>query len=126
LKLLVTGILFSLQDSLQNGSSTETASAKGTITISVNSHQPGKNVAIPRPSNGYSSRPQVTNGANKIHIESNAKSMSKSSVVSVDSKTHVPPSIKPAIQNAADKVAKSLGTNNRVTITVPNGVRSSK
>jgi hypothetical protein len=50
--------------------------------------------------------------------------MSKVSVVSTRNKTQVPTSIKPAIQNATDKVAKSLGTNNRVTITVPNGVQS--
>ncbi|XP_021925111.1 uncharacterized protein LOC110832430 isoform X3 [Zootermopsis nevadensis] len=109
------------QDSLQNGISTETASAKGTITISVNSHHSGKNITNSRPSHGYSSRPQVTNGANKIHIENNTKSMSKSSVVSVDNKTQIPASI-----NAADKEAKSLVTNNRVTITVPNGTQSSK
>lgn len=47
--------------------------------------------------------------------------MSKSSVVSVDNKTQIPASI-----NAADKAAKSLVTNNRVTITVPNGTQSSK
>jgi hypothetical protein len=117
---------FCLQDSLQHGISTDNASAKGTVTISVNSHHPGSNIANFRPSHGYSSRPQVKNGANKIHIESNTKSTSKSSVVSVDNKTQVPPSIKPAIQNAADKIATSLGTNNRVTITVPNGVQSNK
>jgi uncharacterized Fe-S cluster protein YjdI len=115
-----------LQDSIQNGISTETDSAGGTVIISVNSQHTEKHVANSRPSHGQPSRPQVTNGANKIRIENNTKSVSKSSVVSVGDKDQVPLSVKPAIQNAAGKVAKSLGTNNRVTVTVPSGALSSK
>jgi len=90
----------------------------------VNCQHPRKDVDNSRLLPDYSSRPQVTNGADRIHIESSNTSMSKVSVVSTRNKTQVPTSIKPAIQNATDKVAKSLGTNNRVTITVPNGVQS--
>jgi len=51
--------------------------------------------------------------------------MSKLPVTSTENKTHIPELLKPAIHIAADKLTKSLGTNKKVTITVPNGVNFS-
>lgn len=119
--------LISLQDPLQNGTSKQTASAKGTVTVSVNSQHPGQKNSSSRSPHSYNSDPKATNIANKIHIiESDKNPRSKLPVTSTENKTPVPVLIKPAIQSAADKLTKSLGTNNRVTITVPNGVKSSE
>lgn len=115
-----------MQVPLQNGISKDTASAKGTVTISVNCQHPIKNVANARPPHGYTSSPQDTNDANKIHIESNNNSRSKVSVVSTECKTQDLQLINPAIQTITDKMGKSLGTNTRMTITVPSGVQSSE
>jgi len=114
------------QDTLQNGASKQTASAKGTVTVSVNFQHPGQKSSSSRPPHSYNSDPKATNSANKIHIESDNNPRSKLPVTSTENKTHVPGLMKPAIQIAADKLTKSLGTNNRVTITVPNGVKSSE
>lgn len=96
------------------------------MTVSVNCQHPGQNVSNSRPSHSYNSDPKVTNSANKIHIESDNSSRSKISVTPAQNKTHVLTSIKPAIQNTTDKLTKSVGSNNRVTIAVPNGVQSSE
>jgi len=117
--------LFSLQDPLQNGTSKQTAPAKGTVTVSVNCQHPGQNNSSSRPPHSYNSNPKATNSANKIHIESDNIPRSKLPVTSTENKTHVPGVMKPAIQITADKLTKSLGTS-RVTITVPNGVKSSE
>ncbi|XP_069675086.1 harmonin isoform X2 [Periplaneta americana] len=117
-----------LQEPLQNGISKETSSAKGVVTISVNCPPPVKNHSLPKPPTGYinavPSKSHMVNGTNKVHIESNNNSRSKISIVSSENKAQVPPTIKPAIRNAADKLAKSLGNSNRVTITLPNGVEA--
>ena len=118
--------LLSLQDSFQNGTLKQTASAKGTVTVSVNCQHPGQNSSSSRPPHSHNSDPKATNSANKIHVESDNNPRSKLPVTSAENKTHVPGLMKPAIQTAADKLTKSLGTNNRVTITVPNGVKSSE
>ena len=118
--------LFPLQDPLQNVTSQQTASAKGTVTVSVNCQHPGQNTSSSRPPHSYNSDPKVTDSANKTHIESQNNSRSKLPVTLTENKTHVPGFKKSAIQNATDKLTKSLGTNNRVTITVPNGVKSSE
>ena len=123
---LFHAVIFSLQDPLQNGTSKQTASAKGTVTVSVNCQHPGQNNSSSRPPHSYNSDPKATNSANKIHIESDNNPRSKLPVTSTENKTHVPGLMKPAIQIAADKLTKSLGTNNRVTITVPNGMKSSE
>jgi len=117
--------LFSLQDPLQNGTSKQTSSAKGTVTVSVNCQHPGQNNSSSRPPHSYNSDPKATNSANKIHIESDNIPRSKLPVTSTENKTHVPGVMKPAVQITADKLTKSLGTS-RVTITVPNGVKSSE
>lgn len=114
------------QDPRQNGISKQTAAAKGTVTVSVNCQHPRQNTSNSRQPHSYNSDPKVTNSANKIHIQSDNNSSSKLPVTSTENKTPVPTLMKPAIRNAADKLAKSLGTNNRVTIAVPNGVKSSE
>lgn len=111
---------------LQNEISKDTASAKGNVTISVNCQHPIKNVSNARPSHGYISSPQDTNGANKIRIESNNNPRSKVSVVSTERKTQVSQLNNPTIQTIADKIGKSLETNSRMTITVPSGVQLSE
>jgi len=118
--------LVSLQDPLQNGTSKQTASAKGTVTVSVNCQHPGQKSSSSRRPHSYISDLKATNSANKIHIESDNNPRSKLPITSTENKTHVPGLMKPAIQSVAEKLTKSLGTNNRVTITVPNGVKSSE
>lgn len=119
-------IIFFLQVPLQNGISKDTASAKGTVTISVNCQHPIKNVSNARPSHGYTNSPQDANCANKIHIESSNKPRNKVSVVSTEHKAQVSQLINPTIQTTADKIGKSLETNARMTITVPSGVQLSE
>ena len=104
----------------------KTTSEKGTIRVSVNCQHPGHNISSSRPPHTYNSDLKVTNSsANKIHIDSDTNYMSKLPVTSTENKTHIPELLKPAIHIAADKLTKSLGTNKKVTITVPNGVNFS-
>jgi len=92
----------------------------------VNCQHPGHNISSSRPPHTYNSNLKVTNSsANKIHIDSDTNYMSKLPVTSTENKTHIPELLKPAIHIAADKLTKSLGTNKKVTITVPNGVNFS-
>jgi hypothetical protein len=91
----------------------------------VNCHHPGQNNSSSRPPHSNNSDPKATNTTNKIHIESDNIPRSKLPITSMESKTHVPGVMKPAVQITADKLTKSLGTS-RVTITVPNGVKSSE
>ena len=97
--------LLPLQDPLQNVTSQQTASAKGTVTVSVNCQHPGQNTFSCRPPHSYNSNVRVTNSsANNICIESDNYTRSMLPVTSAENKIHVPGLMKPAIQNVTDKL----------------------
>jgi hypothetical protein len=90
-------VIFSLHNPLQNGTAKQTASAKSTVTVSVNCQLPGRNISSNKPPHSYNSDLKVTNSTNKIHIESGNNCTNKFPVTSTENKTHVPGLKKPAI-----------------------------
>ncbi|CAG2059832.1 unnamed protein product, partial [Timema podura] len=115
-----------LQGNIINGSQTE-SSTKGTIIISVNSTQPttkenGNTADIT--SNRVSHYTNIFS-SQIVNNTANVKSPNYLAKDGKESKNHqISPSAKPAIRDAAEKIANTFANNNRVTIKIPNGVGS--
>nr|CAD7411666.1 unnamed protein product [Timema poppensis] len=115
-----------LQGNIINGSQTE-SSTKGTIIISVNSTQPTTKENGNTADKSTNRVSQYTNifSSQIINNTTNGKSPNYLAMDGKESKNHqISQSAKPAIRDAAEKIANTFANNNRVTIKIPNGVGS--